>query len=399
MLEELQNNLDLIGMTVAGVLLIAYVIYKIKQKSSSEELVEDELDTEAQVKTSVAEDEYDATEVSTKPAEQEPEKQEEITEAIEEEVTQKEEKIIDLEPQDMGTEEGDFGVQEEEITQPETETVQETQKKAFQKRDVPPHGKISKDDFKDFAGKRILLAEDNLINQKVILGLLADSGIEVVVANDGAEALSILQHDNDFIVILMDAHMPNIDGFEATRRIRANSDYAHIVVVALSGDTAADDIRKMTEAGMSEHLEKPLKMDSLYDILYAYSGSASEEQEDEADVVNVVSTIELDGDKGLEICGGDEDFYHEILKEFLQTYSQSDEQLTTLLHSKELEQADKLLLDIVGVSANIGAIKLNNIATHMKDLLSDEEESYMTLLPQYQHHLGLLVEDIKEYLQ
>ncbi len=393
MLEELLNNLDLIGIAVAGILFIGFVIYKISQKSSSEEIVEDELDAEAHTEVSVLEDEYDAVEASEKAPIQEPEK-------IKEEVAQEEENLMDIEPQGMGTEEGDFGVQEEEETKPDIETVQETPKRTLQKRDVPPHAKITKEDFKDFAGKRILLAEDNLINQKVILGLLADSGIEVVVANDGAEALSILQNDDDFIVILMDAHMPNIDGFEATRRIRANSDYDHIVVVALSGDTAADDIRKMTEAGMSEHLEKPLKIDSLYDILYAYSGDDTEEEVEEGDIVNIVSTGELDGEKGLEICGGDETFYHEILNEFLQTYSHSDEQLTTLLHTKELKQADKLLLDIVGVSANIGAVKLNNIATHMKDLLSDEEEeSYMTLLPQYQHHLGLLVEDIKEYLK
>ncbi|MFT7859826.1 MAG: response regulator [Sulfurimonas sp.] len=303
-------------------------------------------------------------------------------------------------------------IQEEpEVQEPETKKPQEpaepqeppkpakAEPSGLKKREVPIHGKIVKEDFQEFAGTRLLLAEDNMINQKVILGLLADSGIEVVVANDGQEALEILEEDSDFIAVLMDAHMPRVDGFEATRRIRQNSDYDHIVIVALSGDTAADDIRKMTEAGMSEHLEKPLKMDALYDVLYAYTSDASQEnQEDAVDTIDVVSTRELDGEKGLEICGGDDNFYHEILNEFLQTYSNSDEQLISMLENDELAKADKLLLDIVGVSANIGAVKLNNIATHIKDSLSDhDEKSYLTLVQQYQHHLKILLEDIKAY--
>lgn len=352
MLAELLNNIDILGIALAVVLLIGLVIYKISKKSSSENVVEDLLDIDTsseENKAQLLQDEYDET-------------QDEVT-------PQETLDVMDTEPQGMGSEEGDFGVVEDESTPEEIEP------KTIQKRDVPPHGKITKENFKEFDGQRILLAEDNLINQKVILGLLADSGIDVVVANDGQEALNILQNDTDFTVILMDAHMPNIDGFEATRRIRENPDYNHIVVVALSGDTASDDIRKMTEAGMSEHLEKPLKMDALYDILYAYNVEKDKEaSEDSADTIRVISTKELDGEKGLDICGGDETFYHEILSEFLQTYNNSDETLIAMLEAGELKKADKLLLDIVGVSANIGAQKLHNVATQIKDSLSDTQE-------------------------
>ncbi|WP_304543207.1 response regulator [Sulfurimonas microaerophilic] len=387
MLEELLNNIELVAIAVVLLLIVAFVVYKISSKKSSEELIEDDLEEvkEDEIgEKALLEDEYDE--------QQETVQEERVT--PEEPTEEKQTDLMDLEPQGMGSEEGDFGVIEEE-----TVTEEEVpQTKTIQKREVPPHGKITKDSFQEFSGQRILLAEDNLINQKVILGLLADSGIEVIVANDGQEALSILQNDSNFIIILMDAHMPNIDGFEATRRIRATPEYDHIVVVALSGDTASDDIRKMTEAGMSEHLEKPLKMDALYDILYAYSGNQEEQSSDDEDMVNVVTTRELDGERGLEICGGDETFYHEILSEFLETYSDSDQTLISLLENNELKKADKLLLDIIGVSANIGAVKLHNVATYIKDSIADDEEkSYLTLLQQYQHHLNILLEDIKEY--
>ncbi|MBV5335259.1 MAG: response regulator, partial [Sulfuricurvum sp.] len=86
-----------------------------------------------------------------------------------------------------GTEEGDFGV----ITPtPDDKTLTDRRKndKTIQKRYVPEHGKITKQNFSEFAGERILVAEDNIINQKVLLGLLAGSGIELVMADDGQEA-------------------------------------------------------------------------------------------------------------------------------------------------------------------------------------------------------------------
>lgn len=392
MLEELLNNIELVAIAVIFILIIAFVIYKISAKKPSEELIEDELADITEEEAAPLEDEYDEQQAAVQ--EEEVTQKEEVEEEVHEKPEEKPVELMEAEPSGMGSEEGDFGVTEEV-----EQEVQAPQEKSIQKREVPPHGKISKENFQEFSGERILLAEDNIINQKVILGLLGDTGIEVVVANDGQEALSILQNDSDFTLILMDAHMPNIDGFEATKRIRANSDYDHIVVVALSGDTAADDIRKMSEAGMAEHLEKPLKMDALYDILYAYSGNNKESAaDDDAETISVISTRELDGEKGLDICGGDETFYHEILSEFLQTYNDSDERLIDMLQNKELQKADKLLLDIIGVTANIGAIKLHNIATHIKDSLADgEEKSYLTLVQQYQHHLKILLEDIKEY--
>lgn len=298
----------------------------------------------------------------------------------------------------LGDEEGSFGVesslQEQSPTSQDEEATVPSSKR--EKRAVPPHGKISKANFTEFAGLRILVAEDNLINQKVISGLLADTGIELVMANDGKEALETLEKDKDFRFVLMDAHMPRIDGFEATRQIRANPEYDHILVVALSGDTAADDIKKMQEAGMEEHLEKPLRMDALYDILYAYTSPSVEE--DSGEYIEVVMTQELNGDKGLSVCGGDEAFYHEILDEFVRDYGDSAQKIHTFLEENQIQQADKLLLDILGVSANIGADTLHEIAKDLKDALQDvEEKSYLSLVDQYEKHLSSLLEDIKSY--
>jgi CheY-like chemotaxis protein len=267
--------------------------------------------------------------------------------------------------------------------------------KTIPKRSVPEHVKITKQNFSEFAGERILVAEDNVINQKVLLGLLAGSGIELVMANDGQEALDILEHDTNFLMILMDAHMPRVDGFEATRIIRANPKCDHILVVALSGDTASDDIQKMKNAGMSEQLEKPLRMESLYKIIYAYAGKETDKDE----TIEAKMTKILDTDKGVQTCGGDADFYREILSEFITDYANSSDTLGKLLRSHNLHDADAYLLDIIGVTENIGAHPLGEIASNMKLALSDtDEQSYFILFDQYKVHLERLMQEIRAYL-
>ena len=267
--------------------------------------------------------------------------------------------------------------------------------KTIPKRSVPEHGKITKQNFSEFAGERILVAEDNVINQKVLMGLLADSGIDIVMANDGQEALDILENDTNFLMILMDAHMPRVDGFEATRIIRTNPKYDHILVVALSGDTASDDIQKMKDAGMSEQLEKPLRMEALYNIIYAYTGKGTQNGES----AEAKMRKNLDVEKGLQTCGEDAGFYREILAEFITDYGNSSDKLGEFLRANDFHAADAYLLDIIGVTENIGAHPLAEIASNIKLALSDtHEQSYFSLYDQYRVHLDRLMKDIREYL-
>ena len=299
--------------------------------------------------------------------------------------TQKELKIFD---EKFIHKKDDFEIAKEplEVDTPSDTTIV---KKVFTKRAVPSHQKITKDDFKEFAGTRILIAEDSIINQKVIQGLLAESGIEIVMADDGVETLEVLKHDSNFSLILMDAHMPRLDGFETTKKIRMHPKYKHIPVIALSGDTAADDIRKMQEAGMIEHLEKPLNMDALYDILYTYTNLKE----------NHTLNTSLDIEEGLYICAEDENFYKEILEEFVSNYKNSAKELTRLIQNNQLKEADKLLLDIIGVTANIGATKSTQLAQKLKSAINDKENNIDSCLQSYTTELSSLIHTITTYLK
>ncbi len=291
----------------------------------------------------------------------------------------------DTKPKQTATrEDGPRKKADRRVRQRRSKTRKEPDRRVAQRRDVPKDLVVTKDNFKIFSGLRILVAEDNIINQKVIQGLLANSGMEIIIANDGQEALDILEKDENFFIILMDSNMPILDGKEASKRIRQNPRYNHIPIIAHSGDTATDDINIMIDAGMEEHLAKPLSIVELYKVLYVY-------KKDEKKELNIK--------RGLEICGGNKEFYLEILHDFVSKYSDSAKILHTLLLNKQIQEADKLLLDLNGIAANLGAELLYDATAELKEVIhTGDKLAYMTKYKEYEAQLNNLLEVIEVYL-
>ncbi len=127
---------------------------------------------------------------------------------------------------------------------------------------------IVADEKADGRGK-ILLAEDNLVNQKVAVQMLTKMGFEVDVAFDGEEALAAWKQ-NEYDVILMDCHMPIMDGLQATRMIRMQEDKQHTPILALTADVMADRKAECLEAGMDGFMSKPVRMNELRRIITSY---------------------------------------------------------------------------------------------------------------------------------
>lgn len=116
------------------------------------------------------------------------------------------------------------------------------------------------------AGNRILLAEDNEINQQIIQELLASQGIDVDIAANGLEALEKARKET-YDAILMDVQMPIMDGLTAVRLLRNESRLAHIPVIALTASAMSGDREKCLEAGMQEHISKPVDPEQLFTVL------------------------------------------------------------------------------------------------------------------------------------
>jgi two-component system, sensor histidine kinase SagS len=113
---------------------------------------------------------------------------------------------------------------------------------------------------------RVLLVEDNPVNQLVAKGMLIKLGCEVLIAQHGAEALKLLeQHTVD--LVLMDCNMPVMDGYEASRRIRRSERYAEIPIIALTANALADERERCRAAGMNDYLAKPFRREELATLL------------------------------------------------------------------------------------------------------------------------------------
>ena len=123
----------------------------------------------------------------------------------------------------------------------------------------------------DFTGKKVLLAEDNEMNQMIAQAILEESGLEVVIANNGEEAVSLMEESpaGTYDIILMDIQMPVMDGYKAARLIRALEDHekAEVPIVAVTANAFEEDRRLALEAGMNGHLAKPYDIPKMLETL------------------------------------------------------------------------------------------------------------------------------------
>ena len=130
------------------------------------------------------------------------------------------------------------------------------------------------DDYADFSGKHVLVAEDNDLNWEILQALLSDIGMEVEWAENGKICLEKFQASAPgyYDVILMDVRMPVMNGYEATKGIRASShpDAGTIPIIAMTADAFSEDIKQCLDCGMNAHTAKPINFEEVIVLLKKY---------------------------------------------------------------------------------------------------------------------------------
>jgi CheY-like chemotaxis protein len=120
--------------------------------------------------------------------------------------------------------------------------------------------------LKRSSGTRVLLAEDNPINQQLVIEILGDAGVSVIVAASGEEAVALAMHES-FDCILMDIQMPGLDGYAATARIRENASRGGIPIIAMTAHASAAFRAECLAAGMNDYLTKPIDAQTLIETV------------------------------------------------------------------------------------------------------------------------------------
>jgi CheY-like chemotaxis protein/HPt (histidine-containing phosphotransfer) domain-containing protein len=237
---------------------------------------------------------------------------------------------------------------------------------------------------------RILLVEDNEINQQVAIELLRSGGYACDVRSNGNEAVTAVK-DGQYDLVLMDCQMPEMDGYEATgaiRRWEASQKRRPLPIIALTANALSGDRQRCLDAGMTDYLKKPLNRRELLATLDKYSAIAAAAHEETGsqtpialasppstpaarDVapsacVNENQTPPLDCESLVDRFMGDWDFVQVILDKFHQQIGTDLEQLEQSLIEHNAERAALLAHRIKGAAANVSAVEVSRLASELE---------------------------------
>ncbi|HVY22883.1 MAG TPA: response regulator [Steroidobacteraceae bacterium] len=267
---------------------------------------------------------------------------------------------------------------------------------------------------------RVLLVDDNVVNQKVAMHFLERMGISVVVANDGAEALK--QFDiNTYNLVLMDLQMPVMDGFEATRRIRDFEGWQQRTpIIALTANAMAGQMERCLAAGMDGFLTKPLEVDPMREIISRYcqeesGGSISgnehpandaAEMHDDSAVEQMLTTpaaasfSQVDVTKLDDLTGGDTEFLQELVQAFNQSATQILSELQQAATNKDRTIIARAAHKLKGASANMQINTIRELCAALEGHASSlSDEALETHLQQLQNAVTAVLAELDNILK
>ncbi|MBF0371500.1 MAG: response regulator [Magnetococcales bacterium] len=258
------------------------------------------------------------------------------------------------------------------------------------------------------SGARLLLVEDNEINQQVARELLEKANIEVVLAENGQVALDRV-HQEPLDGVLMDMQMPVMDGLTATRRIRAEQRFDGLPIIAMTANAMAGDRERCLEAGMEDHITKPIDPEGLFETLAKWitpakpipftpidsapSGSRPASPAGDLDIPG------LDTRLGLKRIGGNAELYLSLLKKFCKNQQKVPEEIARALEGEDWSLAERLSHTLKGVSGTIGAQSLHLLTKGLEGRIREKDRSGCApMQAQVAEELGRLIQGIGEAL-
>jgi len=253
---------------------------------------------------------------------------------------------------------------------------------------------------KHLRGLRILLVEDNEINQEVAKDLLETAGIEVKVADNGQEAIStLLAHKFD--LVLLDVQMPVMDGYQTARFIRSDARFANMPIVAMTASTMKGDYERCIEVGMNDHIPKPIDPVVLFSTLHRVLKLLRHDDETRNHIVDInthdatadwTTLPILDQQLGLSRMMGNKDLYFRILRRFSAERASAMTQVEAALSTENHQEALRIVHSMTSLAGTIGAVRLQRIALALESAMRSDVP-YADLLAQFAESLRMAIEE------
>ena len=279
-----------------------------------------------------------------------------------------------------------------------------------------------REEFSAIRGTRILLVEDNAMNQQVASELLARAGVLVEIAENGEEALRRVQ-DQKFDAVLMDIQMPVMDGITAVKQIRLmGGDFEDLPIIAMTANDMSGDREKSLEAGMNDHIGKPIDPLRLYSCLQKWVDMQNLQAAQVAvppiphmEHSNVLAPVIADTDRedilalqpqfseiniksGLRRVVGNQNLYRKLLLDFVENYAEVSEQIKAAVENRDLEKAANLAHTAKGLAATIGADRLSTSLKELEAGINADEKTFKAAVEHARQELHRVCSQIQRGL-
>jgi len=256
-------------------------------------------------------------------------------------------------------------------------------------------------------GLRVLLVEDNEVNQQIATELLECEGAKVTLASNGAEAVKVLTEGDQpppFDVVFMDLQMPEMDGFTATKLVRAQPHLQKLPIIAMTAHVIADEVQRCLEAGMNDHVGKPIDPEALFATLArwtrAHPGEAPNllSRTASGDEIIFPELAGVDVAAGLERTAGNKRLYLDLLAQFAARHESTGSRIKEALDSGDHNQAERLAHSLKGVAGNLGMNQIFVLAGTLENAIRESQTGAKGLIEEFTSALDRQIRIIRAAL-
>jgi len=262
---------------------------------------------------------------------------------------------------------------------------------------------------------KILLVEDNDVNQELAYELLTANGLSVDTANNGQEAINLLNKHKCYDAVLMDINMPVMDGYTASQLIRKEQQWKTLPIIAMTANAMIGDREKSLAAGMNDHITKPIDINTLFKTLNKWvqaipssvikktSKSSTSNFDNQSDWHNISKLNGINADRAFSICSGNYKLYLRLVEKFTHNYANFKQEFYEKFNklsksdknNPEKSELTRMSHTLKSVAANIGATQLQQLSKQLESICKSGQLDFESTLENVINELNSVIQSLQ----